>query len=107
MDDPSNDLTVVEWLKREIKSKYDEEFDAAFKKWTGYHYVVFETGQRLMADPETCLHNIIQSVLTDKGYPYTLCVSCDSTLGSEFLMKRTYEYDIDYNVWVYIPIKKE
>lgn len=64
-----------------------------------------------MANPATCLHRIIAPGITgnaEEGFKSVVyCVSCDTDLtGSELIKDKLYEYDIDQNVWVYVPARR-
>jgi Zn ribbon nucleic-acid-binding protein len=62
----------------------------------------------LRTNPATCLHNIIAAIVTPDFELLIQCVSCGSnrTKPSRRVGKN-YEYDIDANVWVHVPSKKE
>ena len=61
-----------------------------------------------MSNPETCRHNIITARVTEKLEFLVECVSCGSNRTEPVKrVGKNYEYDIDANVWVRVPSKKE
>ena len=64
-----------------------------------------------MANPDTCRHNILAadiqrtaSLADAKVVIY--CVSCDSEVPYHMRFGKRYEYDIDNNVYVYVPVSR-
>lgn len=58
-------------------------------------------------NPETCLHNVIHAVITEKLELFVVCISCGSDRTDlEKRIGKNYEYDIDHNVWVHVPVKR-
>lgn len=57
-----------------------------------------------MANPETCLHNVVAQMITGtmrEPVITIICVTCNSTIDPDFADTKNYHYDIDYNVWVH------
>lgn len=57
----------------------------------------------IRANPDKCLHRVIQGVWTPDGW-MDICVSCDSTISTQFIRESMWEYDINTNFYVW---KKE
>ena len=61
-----------------------------------------------MANPDTCRHNIRTYGIRDDLTSYVYCVSCNTVMdGLKTDRPGEFEYDIDHNVWVFVPEKKK
>lgn len=59
-----------------------------------------------MANPKTCLHNVVESSKDTRVGPGARCCSCDTEITDELWLRKNYVYDIDYAVWVHKPKDK-
>lgn len=63
-----------------------------------------------MADPKTCLHDVVLQALDDKSIFY--CESCSTYITSKIWASKNYTLDEEYGAWVHLPmshkaVKKE
>lgn len=57
-----------------------------------------------MADPKTCLHNV---VIKHMGAEEAHCASCFTEIDESMWNKKNYQYDGYYDSWVHIPINNK
>lgn len=83
-----------------------DDMELQFRRLSGPNWVIVRPDMH--ANPETCLHNVVQQMGTGRHTYHVVCVSCQTTVSYEWVLEvgKNYQYDSEHNVWVHTPKKK-
>lgn len=94
-----------QWTKEE----FEELFQLKLEHWQ-WDGIRHNLSDRLMEKPQkptNCRHNVLAARINKEFYVHVFCVSCFEPVPAKMRVGRTYEYDVDHNVWVAEPKSKK
>ena len=100
----------AQWFTAELKKEIEDAIAQAFKfppydvescKSEEEQVQIVDEIESFRTSPEICGHRFI--IPTEPGeFDLAICISCSSTIGSDYREDKHYEYDAAHEVWSYV-----